>query len=147
MNPNVQNNSESRKPLRIKVLVVCGSAVDCRNLRTILGHTNWEVHSVGTAKAAKRLLEMHAIPVVLCSTELLDGNWHDIVQFSGSLPDPPKVVVFTPEATESFWRKAIETGAHDVLTTPFDSSDVYEVVSLAYRAWSRQTAAEVAAGS
>ena len=132
-NPQQQQNALPK----IDVLAVCNAATDCYTLQAIFSETNWDLQCVSSVTAAKRLLSDRPAPVVLSATELVDGTWRDIVTFARQMSERGKTIVFTSKADEHLWEQILAAGADDVLTKPFDSSDLYEVVCLAYHAWAR----------
>ena len=128
-------------PRPIEVLAVSDAASDCYTLQAILSETNWQLQCVNSVTAAKRLLSERPIPVVLCATELVDGTWRDVIEAVRGVSERGKTIVFTSKADEHLWEQILAAGADDVLTKPFDASDLFEVVCLAYHAWARQHAA------
>jgi DNA-binding response OmpR family regulator len=125
---------------RIEVLTISAGAADCDRLREIFSHTNWIFRCAPDLGAAMDVLREHPVPVVLCGAAASDCNWRDVLRTVQDLTCPPEVVVITEDADESLWREIFDAGARDVLTKPFDPSDLYEVISLASHAWRlRQT--------
>ncbi len=125
---------------RIEVLTIYAGAADCDRLREIFSHTNWIFRCAPDLSAAMDILGKHPVPVVLCGAASSDCDWRDVLTAVQDLPCPPEVIVFTEDADESLWREIFDAGARDILTKPFDPSDLYEVISLACHAWRlRQT--------
>jgi response regulator RpfG family c-di-GMP phosphodiesterase len=132
----IEHTSEPQGP-RVEILTVCSNRLDWVQLRAMMVHTNWRSYCVTTVSCALSVMRAQVIPIVLCATQLPDGTWKDILAAARKATDSARVIVFTEQADESLWSEIIAAGAHDVLTKPFDRSDLNEVVSLAYRQWLR----------
>ena len=66
---------------------------------------------------------------------MLDANWKDVLAELSNLPDAPLLIVASRLADESFWAEVLNLGAYDVLMKPFDATEVFRVVSLAWMNW------------
>jgi DNA-binding response OmpR family regulator len=119
---------------RIEVLTICPDPADSAQLRWIMSHTNWRCHCAASVAQGFDLLRTTNVSVMLCATEMGDGTWEDVIRLLRERSNAPTVIVFTERADEALWSDIIRAGAQDVLTKPFDPADLYEVISLAYRA-------------
>jgi FixJ family two-component response regulator len=72
---------------------------------------------------------MPAAPVVLTEADLDPGTWKDVLALADVLPKPPFVIVASIHADEHLWVEALNLGAHDVITKPFDKQEVTRVLS------------------
>jgi two-component system repressor protein LuxO len=77
------------------------------------------VDSLGKAHAS---LDAFLPDIVLLDIELPDGNGMDFLEHAMALDDPPKVVVMTAHGTSSMAVNAVQMGASDFLTKPFDAA-------------------------
>jgi DNA-binding NtrC family response regulator len=90
------------------------------------------------------LLQQHEIPVVVCERDLLPGTWIDVLEHTNALPKAPSVIVASRFADERLWVEALNLGAWDVLTKPFDRLELIRSVKLAWNHWhDRSTAAKM----
>jgi DNA-binding NtrC family response regulator len=116
------------------VLAVSPLPSDRSQLREILSQESWELHEASTCREALALLRDHHVPVLLCERDHADGDWEELLNATASLPAPPKLIVFTRLADESFWAEVLNMGGFDLLMTPFEPEEVLRVT---FAAWSR----------
>jgi DNA-binding response OmpR family regulator len=81
-------------------------------------------------------LRKRQFEVVVCERDLTPGSWKDVLEQVTILPDPPSLIVTSRLADERLWVEALNLGAYDVLTKPFDRTEALRVVGAAWRAWS-----------
>jgi DNA-binding response OmpR family regulator len=97
----------------------------------------FKVNSCATLASALLALRKLQFEVVVCEQDLPPGSWKDVLEQVTILPDPPSLIVTSRLADERLWAEALNLGAYDVLTKPFDRTEVMRVVSGAWRAWGR----------
>lgn len=91
------------------------------------------LHTCTTRAAALAALAMRQFEVVVCERELRPGSWKDVLDEAVILPDPPSVIVTSRLADERLWAEALNLGAYDVLTKPFDRTEATRVLDAAWR--------------
>lgn len=107
---------------RIKVLIVEDSMSLSAVYQGYLSDTDYQVMSVETLAAAKSALGTYKPEIILLDIELPDGNGMEFLPELGVLTPSPKVVVMTAYGTSSMAVQAIQQGAFDFLTKPFDGA-------------------------
>lgn len=137
----------SEAPGTVAVLVITSDNAAYRRLESIFGHSKWRLHRVRQAAEAPFFLEDHPAPIVI--TE--DGAWREALGRLSHFGDPaPRVIVASRVADDPLWQEVLEEGGYNVIRKPFDPSEVYWVVSNAWRDWKaasdRCTRAAYAAG-
>ena len=120
---------------RISILAVSPSEEDHRSLRHILQRSNWILNTAGTISEARRFLEGNVVPVIVCSRDLPDGSWEDLLDAVTAGPLPPQVVVISDSADSSLWSSVLNRGGYDVLLKPLVPEEVFGLLSLAWRTW------------
>ena len=105
----------------MKTLIVEDSATLCAIYSQYLDGSGLEVTSVETLADAKAALVDWHPHLVLLDIELPDGNGLDLLNETVNLSSPPAVVVMTGHG-EAHAEQAIQRGAADFLTKPFDAS-------------------------
>jgi len=120
---------------RLEVLTINNEGHDCASLQSIMRHTNWAFHCVSDLAQALEFLEKRFIPVVVCSKDLPDATWKDVLAAMARFPIPPKVLVYSHQADDAFWMEVLKSGAYDLLPVPFNAEEVLRLVSLACRNW------------
>jgi DNA-binding response OmpR family regulator len=119
----------------IKVLLVSDMIEDHLSLRNLIGHSNWGLHHAFGREDALAFLKGCSIPVVICDCELPDGTWQDFWKEVSMLPAPPRLIVSSRVANNSLWGEVLNLGAYDLLTKPFEPSEVFRVGFLAWHSW------------
>ena len=122
----------------VKVLSISPAEHDHTCLQHILDHTSWRLWPTGSIAGAVETVQRHHIPVVVTSEQLPDGNWKDLLRQLQCLPEPPEVIVITANAGDQLWSDVLRSGAYDVIPKPLNKSEVFRVVSLAWRQWRDQ---------
>jgi len=120
---------------RLEVLTINNEDRYCVSLQSIMRHTNWVFHCVADLANAVEFLGRHFVPVIVCSKELPDGTWENVLAAVAGFPVPPKVLVYWHQADDAFWMEVLQSDAYDLLTVPFNAEEVLRLVSLARRKW------------
>ncbi|HEY2015224.1 MAG TPA: response regulator [Bryobacteraceae bacterium] len=108
---------------------------DQASLKDIFGRFAWTLTSSHTAEAALDLLRTNRIPILFCESDLRPGMWQKMLEQVMSFPEPPYLIVTSRLADDRLWAEALNLGAYDVLSKPFDKTEVIRIVSSAWRRW------------
>ena len=76
-----------------------------------------------------------SIPIVVCD---LDGHpeaWQEILRATRELSAPPCVIVTSRNADDRLWADLLNGGAFDLLSKPFDQSNVIRILHSAWVHW------------
>lgn len=119
----------------VTVLSISPIEADHFFLRNVFSHSNWRVHGVRSLREALTWLRRQPSSVVLCEERLPDSGWKEVLRELGSLEDPPVLIVTSRLADDALWAEVLNLGAYDLLMKPFDLTEVFRVVSLAWRHW------------
>jgi DNA-binding NtrC family response regulator len=119
----------------VNVLAVSPLAKDHQALGRIFAHSDWKISAVSSLGEAKEQLLDPSISVVICDRDLPDGSWHELLSELSGRDTPPRLVVTSAQADDQLWAEVLNRGGYDVLAQPFDPSEVFRVVSLAWRHW------------
>ena len=122
----------------VTVLAISPNEEDHRFLANIFSHTNWQLREARTWRDALALLGRQRVPVLVCERQLLDATWKEVLAGLSHLAERPVLIVASRLADESFWAEALNLGAYDVLMKPFDATEVFRVVSLAWLSWKNE---------
>ena len=105
----------------MKILIVEDSSTLSAIYEAYLDGTGYEVHKAETFTDALMSLESVKPDLILLDIELPDGNGLDLLAETVLMTPKPAVVVMTGHGVE-FADQAIERGADDFLSKPFDAS-------------------------
>jgi DNA-binding response OmpR family regulator len=73
---------------------------------------------------------------VLSECVLPEGKtWKDLLRAVEALRNPPPLIVTSRLADECLWAEVLNLGGYDLLMKPFDATEVFRVVSLAWLSW------------
>jgi len=106
----------------LKLLMVEDSASLTAIYRAYLENENYRIVCVESLGRAHATLDALVPDIVLLDIELPDGDGMDFLEHAMTLTDPPQVVVMTAHGTADLALRAVEMGATDFLTKPFDAS-------------------------
>ncbi len=104
-------------------------------LEHVFAHSHWSVMGLRSRRQALGWLRRKPAPVVLCEESLPDGGWREVLADLNQLPDSPVLIVTSRLADDALWAEVLNVGAYDLLMKPFDVTEVFRVVSLAWRHW------------
>ena len=105
-----------------KVLMIEDSVSLSAIYKAYLDDTDYRLVSVESLGAAHAALGAFKPDIVLLDIELPDGNGMDFLDQAATLDSPPKIIVMTAYGTSDMAVKAIQKGAFDFLTKPFDAA-------------------------
>jgi two-component system repressor protein LuxO len=106
----------------IKLLMVEDSASLTAIYKAYLDREGYRIVCVESLGSAHASLDAFAPDIVLLDIELPDGNGMDFLEQLMEMPDRPQVIVMTAHGTSNMAVRAIEMGATDFLTKPFDAA-------------------------
>jgi DNA-binding NtrC family response regulator len=116
------------------VLSVSPTEEDRASLERIF-QSGWTVIGRATLASALSVLREMPIPIVICDCDTTPGTWGEMLDHISLLPDPPLLIVTSRLADERLWAEALNLGAWDVLSKPFDTNEVIRSVSIAGQHW------------
>ncbi len=122
----------------VTVLEVSPFESDHTALRQIFSHSKWLMHTATSCAEAASVLKRNPISVVMCERELPDGTWKDILDQVMRSHNPPPLIVTCRLADDELWAEVLNLGGYDVLRKPFNQSEVFRDVSLAWLHWKHQ---------
>jgi CheY-like chemotaxis protein len=88
-----------------------------------------------TLAATLALLRACRIPIVLCDHDAYPEASREILRACNLLPAPPCVIVTSRLAGDRLWMELLNQGAFDLLSKPFDPSDVMRIIHSAWVHW------------
>jgi DNA-binding response OmpR family regulator len=117
----------------VTVLYATGCDKEFEGLSEILRHSRWRLFRATGCQDALSLIAKHRTPVVLCADELADGDWRRLWADLDDQPQPPRLIIASNRADDRLWSEALNLGAYDILSTPFEPAEVFRVISLAWQ--------------
>ena len=109
-----------------------------RSEETMCPGSTWLLKCSPTLESASPVLHSDRIPIVLCESGLPDGNWRNVLEEVAKLDRPSLVIVASRHADERLWAEALNLGAWDVLSKPYNCEEVIRVFTHAWLHWVSQ---------
>ncbi|WOJ92171.1 sigma-54 dependent transcriptional regulator [Congregibacter variabilis] len=106
----------------LKLMMVEDSPSLAAIYNAYLKDENYQTITVDSLGRAHATLDAFVPDLVLLDIELPDGSGIDFLEHAMTLQRPPKVVVMTAHGTSDMAVNAIQMGASDFLTKPFDAA-------------------------
>src|SRR5208283_787077 len=114
-------------------LLVSGIEEDHEFLGRVFSQQAWRLYKARTVESAIDLLSRSPVPVVMTERDLPLGNWKDVLAAIQQLPQTPLLIVTARLADEHLWAEVLNLGGHDVLSQPFQVSELLWVLGNAWR--------------
>jgi DNA-binding response OmpR family regulator len=105
------------------------------SLERIFQGSGWDLVKNHTLASSFSSLQDRTISTVICEDNLFPGTWRGMLRHVLQMDDPPLLIVAARLADERLWAEALNLGAHDVLATPFDATEVIRSVGIAQQRW------------
>ena len=139
--PSIEHSSSTSviSPARsVSVLSLSPHEIDHLSLQAIIGRSKWKLFTASDLPSALSVLQGHEISVLLCERDLQPGTWIDMLERIRFLPNTPSLIVSSRLADDHLWAEALNLGAWDVLSKPFDHIEVIRSVKSAWQRWHDQ---------
>jgi DNA-binding response OmpR family regulator len=114
-------------------LLVSAVEEDREFLDRIFCQQHWILYKTRTLESAMDFLRRSPVPVVVTERYLPLGNWKDVLAAIQQLPQTPLLIVTARLADEYLWAEVLNLGGHDVLSQPFQVSELLWVLGNAWR--------------
>ena len=138
----VMNTASLSKPINIKpvvtALLVSPFPSDHVAVEEVFLYLGWELNTAYDCAEALALMRQTSTPVVVCESDLRDGNWKTVLQACAGMDEPPRLLVSSRLADAKLLDEARELGAYCVLASPLDSREIEVRVQLAWHSWHRE---------
>jgi len=122
----------------ITILSVSPHEADHAALKGVFRHSSWRILQAASALDALLILDRQDVSVVICERDLVPGRWVDVLEYIQTLLCPPSLIVTSRIADVQLWAEALNLGAQDVLSKPYDSKEVVRCVKMAWDHWHSQ---------
>lgn len=117
---------------KIPALLLHDALEPFASLKPALARLSVEGTRVRTCQEAQQRLERTASPhLVFTDVTLPDGTWKEVVDAAALAPATASVIVVNRFPDDSLYVDAIDRGASDFITPPFDDGDLAHVVATA----------------
>ena len=93
----------------------------------------WRLYEATDRRHALECLERTPIQVVITKSEAVNWSWKRALHDLQAMPHPPQLVVTSRLADDCLWSEALNRGAYDVLSEPFQRGEVERVIASAHR--------------
>lgn len=136
-NPQQITNANARPrrhaPAITDVMTVTSDPKVHAHMEGLFHRFGWSVALVSSGAAAVAFAKNNLAAVALCSEDLPDGTWKDVARAFHARPYSPVLIVIGED--KSILSQVTQMGGFDVLTQPFNQTDVLWAVASAWHAW------------
>ena len=131
---------------RSTLMAVLAAPEDRAALLRIIGPCEWELQWTGTCDEAIDAFHRTGPAIVICDSQLADGDWRQLWGILAREPKPPMFIVTSRLADDALWAEVLNVGGYDLLLKPFRAEEVIRVVHAAATRWQPGRNAVSAAG-
>lgn len=124
----------------VTVLSVSPLHEDHERLEQLL--PGWRIRRASTTSHAGQLLRDHSFTLLVCERDVSPASWKDLLAEVFSIPRPPLFIVTAALPDDYLWAEALNLGAYDVLSKPFERAEVIRTLNMAWLQWKYQYASE-----
>ena len=110
-------------------------------LHSLFREQGWRLYGADSLGSGLTLLRRQGASVVITEQNLSTGCWKEVLKATYLMPSPPLVVVSSIHADDYLWAEALNLGAYDVLTKPFERAEAIRVFN---GAWQGHTCSYIA---
>lgn len=114
-------------------LLVSAVEEDHEFLGRVFSQQGWRLFKARTLESAVDFLRRSPVPVVMTERDLPHGNWKDVLAAIQQLPRTPLLIVTARLADECLWAEVLNLGGQDVLSQPFQVTELLWVFGNAWR--------------
>ena len=114
--------------MKSQVLCICGHQDDARKLSQMLHALPVSLEHARTLAQARAKLSNIDFDVVLTDSAFPGGTWLDVLHLVREAPRDVRVIVTDPQADARLWAEALNLGAFDLVTQPFEEHEVRRIV-------------------
>ena len=116
---------------RSSLMAVLPTREDRTALQRIISPCEWELQWTGACREAIDAFRRTSPPIVICDSDLPDGDWRQLWDILAREPKPPIFIVTSRVADEALWAEVLNVGAYDLLLKPFRAEEVIRMVHVA----------------
>lgn len=116
---------------KVFALMVHERAHPCETLKPVLRRLGVDTFSVSSCAEAARLLEQTEPHLLLTDTMLPDGTWIDVLNLAEDAAAPICTILVGTSQDPELLQAALNYGAFDCLSPPFDAEAVSELLQRA----------------
>jgi DNA-binding response OmpR family regulator len=120
---------------RSSLMAVLSASEDRTELLRIIGPCEWELQWIGTCEEAIDAFHRTSPAIVICDSQLVDGDWRQLWDILAREPKPPMFIVTSRLADDALWAEVLNVGGYDLLLKPFRAEEVIRVVRAAATRW------------
>jgi DNA-binding response OmpR family regulator len=117
---------------QIRILSVSSTEDDHTAIFHILDELPFVVTPARSCQEAANALTHDQFGIILCESDLPDGNWIEILNQISGVREKPLLIVTSRLADESLWAEVLNLGGYDLLAKPFSRQEVRHVLTSAW---------------
>lgn len=128
-----------QKAEAVRIVAVFATSDDRKSLHELSRSLRWKVQFVENCRDLAAAFEEFQPHVVLTQSALGGGeSWKDVLETTHNRFGGPPVIVSSRLADDRLWVEVLNLGGYDLLMSPFDATEIQNVVCMACRAHRNQ---------
>jgi DNA-binding response OmpR family regulator len=116
---------------RSSLMAVLPTREDRAALQRIISPCEWKLQWSGACQEAIDAFRRTSPPIVICDSDLPDGDWRQLWDILAREPKPPIFIVTSRLADEALWAEVLNVGGYDLLLKPFRAEEVIRMLHVA----------------
>ena len=115
-----------------RILIVDDDSAHLRSLSDLLTASGHQVETAGGGSEALEIIPVRAdLDVILLDLNMPGVDGFAVLEATGAMPQPPRVIVVSGEDGDSVLRRLLQLGAFDFLRKPYQPADLLKSIATA----------------
>src|SRR5581483_8580973 len=123
----------------IQVVTAGLLSAEMQSLRKLLEPHQWNIHEAADCVDALRILEGRQVAVLMVRDDVPGGGSKQLRDQLCHRTDAPNLIVCSKLADERLWAEVLNLGCYDLLSLPFEASEVVRIAHLGWLSWKHAT--------
>ncbi len=125
----------------MNVLLITASQPDRQAFERIAAKAVWQVIFAGTCEQGLQCLRDSRFGVILFDRDIGGGDWRENFSVLHAAAPLSCIILVSRVNDDYLWEEVVQRGGYDVLSKPFQESQVAASISLAWSYWKQYSGA------
>ncbi len=125
----------------MNILLISASTEDRQTFERIAAKAAWQVNFAGTCEESLQRLRDSQFGVILFDRDIAGGDWRQNFSVLHAAAPVSCIILVSRVNDDYLWEEVVHQGGYDVLSKPFQESQVAASISLAWSYWKQYSGA------